>query len=227
MLAACMAHYASRRRQFGQAADSHSCRDQGKTRGDSARDLSQTTRSQDGPGIIPTFSNPRVRQGAARSQVISLGNIKWAQELLRPASEISQPETTTTQQQHNTVIPQAGTLADGVDPPDQEEEAEEPGPRSGSAVASSTAAALEEDEALLLHPAGEQQQHLGARSPSSSRLSGSSSSGGVQSRRKSESGGRPGGPHERVQADEAQPQLPSVPPSRPPLEYHPHRYDIV
>ena len=110
MLAARMAHYVSRKWRFGQAADSHSCRDQGKTRSDSARDLSQMIRGQGGSGLIPTFPNTRARQDAARGQVISLGNIKRAHELLRPASEISQPETTTTQQQHNTFTPQAGTL---------------------------------------------------------------------------------------------------------------------
>ena len=114
MLAASLAFDASRRRGIGQAADSHSCRDQGKTRGGSARDSSPMIQSKDSPGIIPTFSTSRAAQGSAQAQVISLGNIKWTRELLRPISEMSQPETTTTQQQPNTFIPQAGTLAIGI-----------------------------------------------------------------------------------------------------------------
>ena len=224
MLAACMAHYASWRRRFGQAADSHSCRDQGKTGGDSARDLSQMIQSQDGPGIIPTFSNPRAVQGSARGQVISLGNTKWAQELLRPVSEIFQPETTPTQQQPSTFIPQAGTLEIGCDATEPKRHGSRVGVESSSGGAAAGSAPgtahLHDHRVAPAASAGE----LGttARSPPS-HLSGSSSGRmplSSQSRRKS-SGGP--GPHDRVQAAAAA-LLPSVP-SRPPLAYPPPRYD--
>ena len=93
-----------------QAADSHSCRDQGKTRGGSARDSPLMIQSRGGPGIIPTFSNSWAAQSPARAQAPSLGNINWSQELLQPITlEMPQPETTPTTQQHNnTPQPKAG-----------------------------------------------------------------------------------------------------------------------
>lgn len=101
MLAAIFAYYVLRAGRIGQAADSYSCRDQGKTRGESARILSQTIRGQSSGISIPAFTMNRVGQGANPCQV-SLGNTKWAQEILRPVSAMSQPETIITIQQHNT-----------------------------------------------------------------------------------------------------------------------------
>ena len=141
--------------------------------------------------------------------MISLGNIKWAQDLLRPASEISQPETTTTQQQHNTFTPQAGTreLANGSGSRSRTATEE---PRHGLRTGSGPAAG--ELGTTTIAPA--------ARSPSgSSRLSGRSSSSGSGrgSRRKRESGPGPG---------LCGKQLPFTPPVvAPPLGYPPHGHD--
>ena len=116
MLAAIFAHYVPRAGRIGQAADSYSCRDQGKTRGESARVLSQTIRGQSSGISIPAFTMNRVGQGANPCQV-SLGNTKWAQEILRPVSAMSQPETITTIQQHNTFTSPATDpeLGNGID----------------------------------------------------------------------------------------------------------------
>ena len=87
---------------IGLAADSHSCRDQGKPRGTSAR-VFQPIRGFCSGIDIPAFTITRDGDGAFPQQVISLGNTKWAQDILRPMSVMSQSETTTTKQ-HNTFI---------------------------------------------------------------------------------------------------------------------------
>ena len=104
MFAAILIHCGPRAARIRLATDSHSCRDQWKTRGASARVLSQTIRGQ-GSGIhIPACTMTRGGTGAIPCQV-SLGNTKWAQEILRPVSAMSQPETTTNKQHNTFIIP--------------------------------------------------------------------------------------------------------------------------
>ena len=98
--------------RIGLAADSHSCRDQREPA--SARGFQPIRGSR--PGIdIPAFTITRGGDDASPQQVISLGNTKWAQEILRPMSVVSQSETTTTKQ-HNTfteLTPDADTRVYG------------------------------------------------------------------------------------------------------------------
>ena len=81
-----------------------------------------------GPGIeIPPYAITRGSASASQQQVISLGDTKWTQEILRPVSVVSQSETTTTKQHNYKTTPDGwkGTGAEqgpGADPSGEEEE---------------------------------------------------------------------------------------------------------
>jgi hypothetical protein len=116
--------------RIGLAADSHSCRDQ-REPGSAGAGVFQPMRGP-GPGIeIPPYAITRGSASASQQQVISLGDTKWTQEILRPMSVVSQSETTTIKQ-HNyktTLDGGKGTGADvqggpGADDPSGEEEEE-------------------------------------------------------------------------------------------------------
>jgi hypothetical protein len=96
-----------------------------------------------GPGIeIPPYAITRGSASASQQQVISLGDTKWTQEILRPMSVVSQSETTTTKQHNYKTTPdgvKGTTGADvrdtGADDPSGEEEQEERRRRPAAAAA--------------------------------------------------------------------------------------------
>ena len=93
--------------RIGLAADSHSCRDQREPGSAGAR-VFQPMRGP-GPGIeIPPYAITRGSASASQQQVISLGDTKWTQEILRPVSVVSQSETTTTKQHNYKTTPDGG-----------------------------------------------------------------------------------------------------------------------
>ena len=93
--------------RVGLAADSHSCRDQREPGSAGAR-VFQPMRGS-GPGIeIPPYAITRGSASASPQQVISLGDTKWTQEILRPMSVVSQSETTTTKQHNYKTTPDGG-----------------------------------------------------------------------------------------------------------------------
>ena len=113
--------------RIGLAADSHSCRDQREPGSAGAR-VFQPMRGS-GPGIeIPPYAITRGSASASQQQVISLGDTKWTQEILRPVSVVSQSETTTTKQHNYKTTPDGGKgtgaaeQGPGADPSGEEEE---------------------------------------------------------------------------------------------------------
>ena len=112
--------------RIGLAADSHSCRDQREPGSAGAR-VFQPMR---GPGLgieIPPYTITRGSASASQQQVISLGDTKWTQEILRPMSVVSQSETTTTKQHNYKTTPDGGKgtgacQGPGADPSGEEEE---------------------------------------------------------------------------------------------------------
>ena len=119
--------------RIGLAADSHSCRDQREPGSAGAR-VFQPMRGP-GPGIeIPPYAITRGSASASQQQVISLGDTKWTQEILRPVSVVSQSETTTTKQHNYKTTPDGGKgtgaaeQGPGADPSGEEEERRRPPP---------------------------------------------------------------------------------------------------
>ena len=117
--------------RIGLAADSHSCRDQREPGSAGAR-VFQPMRGP-GPGIeIPPYAITRGSASASQQQVISLGDTKWTQEILRPVSVVSQSETTTTKQHNYKTTPDgsqgtgAAEQGPGADPSREEEERRRP-----------------------------------------------------------------------------------------------------
>ena len=117
--------------RIGLAADSHSCRDQREPGSAGAR-VFQPMRGP-GPGIeIPPYAITRGSASASQQQVISLGDTKWTQEILRPVSVVSQSETTTTKQHNYKTTPDGGKgtgaaeQGPGADPSGEEEERRRP-----------------------------------------------------------------------------------------------------
>lgn len=112
--------------RIGLAADSHSCRDQ-REPGSAGAGVFQPMRGP-GPGIeIPPYAITRGSASASQQQVISLGDTKWTQEILRPMSVVSQSETTTTKQHNYKTTPDGGKgtgacQGPGADPSGEEEE---------------------------------------------------------------------------------------------------------
>ena len=117
--------------RIGLAADSHSCRDQREPGSAGAR-VFQPMRGS-GPGIeIPPYAITRGSASASQQQVISLGDTKWTQEILRPVSVVSQSETTTTKQHNYKTTPDGGKgtgaaeQGPGADPSGEEEQERRP-----------------------------------------------------------------------------------------------------
>ena len=117
--------------RIGLAADSHSCRDQREPGSAGAR-VFQPMRGP-GPGIeIPPYAITRGSASASQQQVISLGDTKWTQEILRPVSVVSQSETTTTKQHNYKTTPDGGKgtgaaeQGPGADPSGEEEQERRP-----------------------------------------------------------------------------------------------------
>ena len=113
--------------RIGLAADSHSCRDRREPGSAGAR-VFQPMRGP-GPGIeIPPYTITRGSASASQQQVISLGDTKWTQEILRPMSVVSQSETTTTKQHNYKTTPDKGKgtgaaeQGPGADPSGEEQE---------------------------------------------------------------------------------------------------------
>ena len=190
MFAAILTYCVPRAVRIGLAADSYSCRDQGKTRGESARVLPQTIRGH-GSGIhIPAFTITRDVKGAIPRQV-SLGNTKWAQEILRPMSVVSQSETTTTKQHNYKTTPDGGKgtgaaeQGPGADPSGEEQERRRRlAPAGAPPLAPAAAAAGREEGPEEQEQEGTAQQVV---SPSSSSSSSRRRSSEQQRRRSSSS----------------------------------------
>ena len=154
MLTAAVALNASEWRGAWQAADSHSCRDQGKIRGGSAWDLSLMVQGRGGSGIIPTFANSRAVRSSVRAQAPSLGNINWSQELLQPKPlGMPQPETTTTTQQHNnTPPPKSGAAQPRAGDTDSNRKKNRGGAASGRTPAAEPRSSSEQEEGAASRP---------------------------------------------------------------------------
>ena len=124
--------------RIGLAADSHSCRDQREPGSAGAR-VFQPMRGP-GPGIeIPPYAITRGSASASQQQVISLGDTKWTQEILRPVSVVSQSETTTTKQHNYKTTPDGGKgtgaaeQGPGADPSGEEQERRRPAAAAAAA----------------------------------------------------------------------------------------------
>ena len=172
--------------RIGLAADSHSCRDQREPGSAGAR-VFQPMRGP-GPGIeIPPYAITRGSASASQQQVISLGDTKWTQEILRPVSVVSQSETTTTKQHNYKTTPDGGKgtgaaeQGPGADPSGEEEERRRP---AGAPPPPAAAAGREGEEE---QEEGTAQQVVSPSSSSSSSRRRRRSSSDQQQRRRSSS----------------------------------------